>query len=336
MTIMTGRPETPLPETGPLAALARRLRELREEKGMSYREMAAIANYTAPALSTAANGKRLPPLHRVLAYVTALGVDEFTRAEVEQLWRNAQEETRRTRAPRRRAEPTAQPSYQASPDLSVIIPFVTDSLVYFSADPRQVTTFEEFSAALNQILSESGMSVAELIGQSSIPTASGGQMVQLKKTTVYDVLGGKVRPSSGFTQMFLRSCGMARDRVEAWVARLEHLHAVTSAVEELARNPHPDGQAIDEIRTALRGDQYKVPENPAIAYYVKTSSFDVDHFEIASPGHNDNPPPGITSGMADFITVKEPTSWLRMALAISTSTTIVLAITVVWMLTRNY
>src|SRR3989440_1088809 len=72
---MVGRSETPLdPTTGPLAAFAHELRELRHVAGSpSYRALARRAGYSAAALSAAASGATLPSLSVTLAYVGACG-----------------------------------------------------------------------------------------------------------------------------------------------------------------------------------------------------------------------------------------------------------------------
>ncbi|MER6059985.1 hypothetical protein ABT167_02075 [Streptomyces sp. NPDC001792] len=70
-----GRSEKPLdPEAGPVQRFAHGLRELRRASGSPpYREMARRAGYSAPTLSSAATGDRLPSLPVTLAYVEACG-----------------------------------------------------------------------------------------------------------------------------------------------------------------------------------------------------------------------------------------------------------------------
>lgn len=72
------RPERPLhPSTGPLAAFAAGLRELRRRAGSPpYRVLAARAYYSATTLSAAAAGNRLPTLAVTLAYAGACDGDE--------------------------------------------------------------------------------------------------------------------------------------------------------------------------------------------------------------------------------------------------------------------
>ncbi|MEU3627881.1 hypothetical protein BS329_40280 [Amycolatopsis coloradensis] len=66
-----GRPQKPVdPAAGEVAQFARGLRDLKAAEGMSYRKMAALAHYSSTALSTAANGDRLPSWDVTKAYVT--------------------------------------------------------------------------------------------------------------------------------------------------------------------------------------------------------------------------------------------------------------------------
>src|SRR2546421_10935851 len=70
-----GRTESPLdPTTGPLAAFAQELRELRHAAGSpSYRALARRAGYSAAALSAAAGGASLPAPSGPPAYRGARG-----------------------------------------------------------------------------------------------------------------------------------------------------------------------------------------------------------------------------------------------------------------------
>ncbi|WP_181785515.1 nSTAND1 domain-containing NTPase [Streptomyces phytophilus] len=83
-----GRRERPLdPAAGPTARFAYELRKLRAEAGgITYRDMARKAHYSASTLAQAAAGERLPSLEVVRAYVAACGGD---RARWEQTWKRA-------------------------------------------------------------------------------------------------------------------------------------------------------------------------------------------------------------------------------------------------------
>jgi WD40 repeat protein len=86
-----GRRERPLgPAEGPVREFAAELRKLRADfGGITYREMAEKVRYSAPALSQAASGARLPSLPVTLAYVSACGGDV---EEWERRWRQAADE----------------------------------------------------------------------------------------------------------------------------------------------------------------------------------------------------------------------------------------------------
>ncbi|MEV8419296.1 nSTAND1 domain-containing NTPase [Streptomyces niveus] len=83
-----GRREKVLdPAAGPVQRFAHDLRELRRSSGTpTYREMARRTGYSAPTLSAAAAGERLPSRPVALAYATACGGN---REEWEKLWRAA-------------------------------------------------------------------------------------------------------------------------------------------------------------------------------------------------------------------------------------------------------
>lgn len=83
-----GRREKALdPAAGPVQRFAHELRELRRSSGTpTYREMARRTDYSAPTLSAAAAGERLPSLPVALAYASACGGDG---AEWEKRWRAA-------------------------------------------------------------------------------------------------------------------------------------------------------------------------------------------------------------------------------------------------------
>ncbi|MFI6280131.1 hypothetical protein [Streptomyces sp. NPDC050988] len=93
-----GRREKPLdPAAGPVQRFAYELRKLRDGAGApTYRDMARDVRYSAPTLSAAAAGERLPSLPVLLAYVTACGGDP---REWERRWGEALAEEADDRAP---------------------------------------------------------------------------------------------------------------------------------------------------------------------------------------------------------------------------------------------
>ncbi|MFH9733211.1 helix-turn-helix domain-containing protein [Streptomyces sp. NPDC017260] len=89
-----GRREKKLdPASGPVQAFAHELRQLRSSAGSPpYRELAGQVGFSAPTLSEAAAGRRLPSLQVALAYATACGGEAAT---WERRWRSAQAEAAR-------------------------------------------------------------------------------------------------------------------------------------------------------------------------------------------------------------------------------------------------
>ncbi|MFI9812558.1 nSTAND1 domain-containing NTPase [Saccharothrix variisporea] len=86
-----GRREIPVDASaGPVQHFASDLRQLRRKSGLTYREMARRAGFSAPALSTAATGVKLPSLPVALAYVRACGGDV---EEWERRWRQISEDS---------------------------------------------------------------------------------------------------------------------------------------------------------------------------------------------------------------------------------------------------
>lgn len=113
---MVGRREGPLdPAAGPTERFAYELRKLRQEAGTpTYRQMAKTVSLSAPALSTAAAGGKLPSLPVVLAYVRACGGDTEQLEHWERRWRAAAGEA----AALPRPEETADPPTEGLPGTS--------------------------------------------------------------------------------------------------------------------------------------------------------------------------------------------------------------------------
>lgn len=67
------RPEKPIELVGPIAELALDLRELRKREGLTVRELAERANYSASVIAEASGGRTLPTWAVTEAYVRACG-----------------------------------------------------------------------------------------------------------------------------------------------------------------------------------------------------------------------------------------------------------------------
>src|SRR5882757_8774305 len=103
-----GRRESRLdPEAGELQRFAQGLRELRADAGSpSYRQLALRAGFSAPTLSEAAAGNRLPTLQVTLAYVRGCGGDE---SSWRQYWQRLSEERLQQTVSSREAPATPPP-----------------------------------------------------------------------------------------------------------------------------------------------------------------------------------------------------------------------------------
>jgi transcriptional regulator with XRE-family HTH domain len=249
---MTGRPETPLPLDAPaeLLRLAAHLRKAREQSGISYRKMAERANYSPPALSQAAGGKKVPSWDVTHAYLTACGV--YPGADVKLLWDAAVEEMRRLRRTRQRTGHGA--AGQGSDELGP---------AYGDIDLNVITDLREYADALARVREEAGLSVRQLIEQSQTiespdsGTATAGKVMQLKRSTIYDVTNNKtIRPSPEFTALYLRACALTDGQVTRWIDYLKSLHEahrrITAAFKLLTDPTSPrvlvaeDEQEVDE------------------------------------------------------------------------------------------
>lgn len=92
----------------PLAALTRRMRQLRHNSGLSYERMARNIYRSKTALAMADTGERVPNWDVVSDYVRACGGDPDELAQLELVWRAAA-----TRRPAPRQRTTARPARTA-------------------------------------------------------------------------------------------------------------------------------------------------------------------------------------------------------------------------------
>jgi len=95
---MSGRRRSPLIGSGFLIELAQRLRDLRDARGLTLRQLAAKSGYSSGALSQAEAGRTVPSWELVTAFVQACGEDPLR-------WRHAWELARTPSPPPARIEP---------------------------------------------------------------------------------------------------------------------------------------------------------------------------------------------------------------------------------------
>jgi hypothetical protein len=94
-----GRPERPITGKGPVADLARALRDLRARVGNPpYKDLSELANYSAAVLADAAAGNKCPTWDATWSLVQACGGDP---ADVEPLWEKANRDERAARHAKR-------------------------------------------------------------------------------------------------------------------------------------------------------------------------------------------------------------------------------------------
>lgn len=105
------RPEKPITGDGPVAELALQLRALRDRAGLTHRELAAAANFSASVLADAAAGVRAPSEAVLKAFVTGCGADP---ERLLPLWEQARRQDaasrKKQRGPRARAQPAQRPA----------------------------------------------------------------------------------------------------------------------------------------------------------------------------------------------------------------------------------
>ncbi|MFE0449098.1 helix-turn-helix domain-containing protein [Streptomyces fungicidicus] len=112
-----GRPEKPVDHTVPaLGALAEHLRAMRQDAGLTYRQLAERTHYSAAQLKRAASGERLPTYELVLSYARGCCVPwvrktEWDRMQATNLYEEAFQAVRRNRIEARASTVLPKPEY---------------------------------------------------------------------------------------------------------------------------------------------------------------------------------------------------------------------------------
>lgn len=226
MTTVTGRPEKPLDYTNPAAAtFAHGLRSLRRAAGSpTYRRMAETAHYSAPALSLAANGKKVPTWDCTRAYLHACGVtsdDELGHWRV--LWKSARERERQGLAT---VVVDAESTYEVDVliDNAAILPTLSGPSI--DTDPYSINSIEEFRGALNQLREACDLSLRDLERKSAIVALPRtGDQAKLARSQIHDMLTGKTRLNPRHVHLFLAACALPSDEIRRWLQVLTKLRA---------------------------------------------------------------------------------------------------------------
>jgi transcriptional regulator with XRE-family HTH domain len=106
---MAGRKRSALAATGARADLALELRRLRDDRGMTLRQLAARSGYSAATLSMVESGRRVPSWDVLAAFVQSCGADP---AEWRLLWRRAAQQETETTASQVPSPPPGSPPSQ--------------------------------------------------------------------------------------------------------------------------------------------------------------------------------------------------------------------------------
>jgi outer membrane protein OmpA-like peptidoglycan-associated protein/DNA-binding XRE family transcriptional regulator len=215
-----GRPEQPLDSTGPLPELARELRRLRRNAGLTYNELAAKTGLSEATLRTAAHSKQLPTWSTTRAFITACDGDE---GRGRSLYNDAC-----------RAEGRPVPSERpARPPVPV---------------PGEVTTAAQFVDMLKLL--------RVWAGNPSLAALSKHGSGHLPTSTVSDMLNSQRLPRLDLTQAFVRACGLDEDQADAWEVTWADIRSrprrpVPPAQEPAPQQPGPDQHGHPRLRIIL-------------------------------------------------------------------------------------
>ena len=205
-----GRKEKELSHAGgPASAFAGALREVRRSAGSpTYRQMGTAVHFSAPALSQAASGARLPSWPVTVAYLKACGVTDL--APWENDWHIARIEMRLIRATGASQDP--------------------DSL----AAPR-----DQLCEILNRLAQAKGLSLRAIAAQTKRCQAelasAGGPVHTLSSSTIHDVLSGRRPITHDFVTIFLNAVGATTEEqrcVGEAIGRLEFKRSTTAVTPE--------------------------------------------------------------------------------------------------------
>jgi transcriptional regulator with XRE-family HTH domain len=200
------RQERALDTTDPWAPTAQQLRELRQAANLTYQQMAQRAPYSSTALSmtAATGGATVPSWAKVEAFVKACGVTDP--GELGR-WRQSYDETVDAV---RRAGVRGPHAGAAAPS------------------PVLVQTWPQFTDGLRALRTRAGLSYQQLVD------GSGGV---LAKSTISDLLTGRIRPTETTVRAFLTVCQQRIDfDADEWLAALRR---VQSTPEPGARTTTP-------------------------------------------------------------------------------------------------
>lgn len=202
------RPEKPVTGDGPVAGLARALREARSRAGgLTYREMAQSVNFVASVLAGAAAGQRCPSWQITAAYVKACGEDPSAlRPLWEEAWNTTHRRSGRPAGSRRRA--ASLPSRNRPTSVTQVPRQVTSP-----PDPWLARTPGQYVRQLRALRAWAGKPSLKDIARAGSELG----VYRIASSSLYDALSPNrtTPPPLGITQAVVRAC---HADVETWTA----------------------------------------------------------------------------------------------------------------------
>jgi hypothetical protein len=222
-----GRPERPITGKGPVADLARALRNLRARAGNPpYKDLAWLANYSAAVLADAAGGTKCPTWEATWSLVQACGGDP---ADVRPLWEKADRDERAARHAKRLGNVSTIPRRKQAEHRAA------------APDPWKATTTAGYIHLLRALRAwggNPGCQEVDLAGR----VAGGGRW--LSSSSFYDALAERrtTLPPLRFVRALVTACkGDVVQWVQAWQAlSLAEFEKANPAPAELAEETTAD------------------------------------------------------------------------------------------------
>jgi hypothetical protein len=205
-----GRPENPITEDGPVAELARALRQAREQAGQpSYRALAQRTHYSPSVLAAAADGRYCPTWGVTSAFLQACGAGE---ADLRPLWEKASTAARKSRSSDRRQRERTRAS--GGPDPRPGRRGEVRDQVPGEPGPRRAATAAQYVRQLRALRAWAGQP-----GYKTIIARIGATPATFPRSTMYDALNPyRTRlPPLEVVQGIVRACA-SPGTAEAWTA----------------------------------------------------------------------------------------------------------------------
>jgi hypothetical protein len=209
------RPENSITEQGPVANLARALREVRARAGSpTYRNLAEKALHSASVLADAASGKHCPTWRVTESFAAACGADPET---LRSLWAEANKHDRaRRQAARRHSRPKLATVKRLPRPNAGNRP--ADPRIAHGPDPWAARTPAEYVHLLRALRAWAGYPAVKDVREVS---ATGGPVARVPRSTFYAALNPSRTslPPLVVVRSLVRACGADVDEwVSAWRA----------------------------------------------------------------------------------------------------------------------